>query len=169
MDRVRFGRALGYGARHAAKAVLQAVEAAAAPTPEGPQTAGRPPGSPVGRGAAPSTLEEMARTAAETHRSVQQAQLQMRGTATRAAKVAGKSVFTPLARFSGVLWLEVTGTFFALIALFVGQGAWRLRDGFRLPPTAHDAQKLYFHTGIFLLFTYFAVSSFVRARRRERR
>jgi hypothetical protein len=111
----------------------------------------------------------MARTAGEAHRSVQQAKSQVRGAVTNAAKVGGKSMFAPVARFSGVLWLEVTGTFFALIALFVGQGAWQLRRGFRLPPTAHDAQKLYLHTAIFLLFAYFAVSSFVRARRRERR
>jgi hypothetical protein len=31
MDRVRFGRALGYGARHAAKTVMQAVDAASTP------------------------------------------------------------------------------------------------------------------------------------------
>ncbi len=166
MDRVRFGRALGYGARHAAKAVMQAVEAAAAPSAE---TAGRPAGSAAGRPAASPTLEEMARTAGEAHRSVQQAKSQVRGAVTNAAKVGGKSMFAPVARFSGVLWLEVTGTFFAVIALFVGQGAWQLRGGFRLPPTAHDAQRLYLHTAIFLLFAYFAVSSFVRARRRERR
>jgi uncharacterized membrane protein len=100
---------------------------------------------------------------------VQQAKSQVRGVVTNAAKVGGKSMFAPVARFSGVLWLEVTGTFFALIALFVGQGAWQLRGGLRLPPTAPAAQKLYLHTAIFLLFAYFAVSSFVRARRRERR
>ncbi len=158
MDRVRFGRA--------SKAVMQAVEAAAAPPAE---TAGRPPGSSAGRPTASPTLQEVARTAGEAHRNVQQAKSQVRGVVTNAAKVGGKSMFAPVARFSGVLWLEVTGTFFALIALFVGQGAWQLRGGLRLPPTAPAAQKLYLHTAIFLLFAYFAVSSFVRARRRERR
>lgn len=158
MDRVRFGRALGYGARHAAKTVLQAVEAAAAPSPEGqPQ---RPPAT---------TVEEVARSVGEAHRTVQQAKAQVRGAAVNAAKVGGKSMFAPVKKFSSVLWLEVTGTFFAVIALFVSQSVWQLRAGFRLPPTAHDAQRLYLHVAIFLLFAYFAVSSFVRARRRERR
>jgi hypothetical protein len=139
---------------------MQAVEAATAPSAEGTQAA---------RPVASSTIHEVARTAGEAHRSVQQAKSQVRGAAKQAAKVAGKSIFAPLARFSGVLWLEVTGTFFALIALFVGQGAWQLRGGFRLPPSAPVAQKAYLHTAIFLLFAYFAVSSFVRARRRERR
>jgi hypothetical protein len=144
---------------------MQAVEAAAAPS-AGTTEAG---GQPSARAAASPTLQEMARTAGEAHRSVQQAKSQVRGAVTNAAKVGGKSMFAPLARFSGVLWLEVTGTFFALIALFVGQGAWQLRGGLRLPPSAPVAQKLYLHTAIFLLFAYFAVSSFVRARRRERR
>ncbi len=162
MDRVRFGRALGYGARHAAKTVMQAVEAAASPSPE---TTGRP----ASRPAASPTLQEAARTVGEAHRSVQQAKSQVRGAATQAAKVAGKSIFAPLARFSGVLWLEVTGTFFALIALFLSQSVWKLRAGFRLPPTSPDALRLYLYTVIFFAFAYFAVSSFVRARRRERR
>lgn len=158
MDRVRFGRALGYGARHAAKTVLQAVDAATAPAPEG--AAARRPAS---------SVEEVARTVGETHRTVQQAQRQVRGAVTNAAKIGGKSMFAPVRRLSGVLWLEVTGTFFAVIALFLSQTVWKLRAGFRLPPTEHDAQKLYLYTVIFLMFAYFAVSSFVRARRRERR
>src|SRR6202789_1885492 len=32
MDRVRFGRALGYGARHAAKTLMQAADAASTPS-----------------------------------------------------------------------------------------------------------------------------------------
>jgi hypothetical protein len=144
---------------------MQAVEAAATPTPQETQAAGPS----AGRPAASPTLEEMARTAGEAHRNVQQAKSQVRGAATQAAKVAGKSVFAPLARFSGVLWLEVTGTFFALIALFLSQTVWKLRAGFRLPPTSPDALRLYLYTVIFFAFAYFAVSSFVRARRRERR
>jgi hypothetical protein len=114
-------------------------------------------------------VEEVARTVGEAHRTVQATQAQVRGAVANAAKVGGKSMFAPIKKLSGVLWLEVTGTFFALIALFLSQNVWRLRAGFRLPPTAHDAQRLYLYTVIFLMFAYFAVSSFVRARRRERR
>jgi hypothetical protein len=113
-------------------------------------------------------VQDVARGVGEAHRTVQQAKSQVRGAVTNAAKVGGKSMFAPVQRLSGALWLEVTGTFFALIALFLSQSVWKLRAGFRLPPTTHDAQKLYLYTLIFLLFAYFAVSSFVRARRRER-
>jgi protein-S-isoprenylcysteine O-methyltransferase Ste14 len=87
------------------------------------------------------------------------------GRTMRVARTAGRSFFAPLASFSRTLWLEVTGTFFAMIALAMGSAAWRLRAAVHLPSSAHEAQRLYLCAGIFLAFAYFAVSSFVRARR----
>ena len=86
-----------------------------------------------------------------------------------AAKVAGKSALAPVAKFSSVLWLEVTGTFFGLVALVMGEAVWKLRANFHLAPSAPEARKLYMYLAIFLVFLYFAVSSFVRAARRQRR
>jgi hypothetical protein len=148
MDRVRFGRALGYGARHAAKSLAQAVDAATTPTPGKPPVA-RPasPGIRSRVAAAPATLKQ-----ASTH-----------------ARVAGKSFWTPLAQFSSVLWLQVTGTFFLLIAGFFSQGLWKTRGAVHLPLHSPDAERFYLHLAAFTIFAYFAVSNFVRAYRRERR
>jgi hypothetical protein len=78
-------------------------------------------------------------------------------------------VWTPVARFSSVVWLQVTGLFFALIAMFLAQGAWKERGAWRLPLGAHEATKFYVLAAAFLAFAYFAVSNFVRAYLRERR
>ena len=139
MDRLRFGRALGYGARHAAKAMAQAVDAATT------HSAG--------------ARDERQRV------QVRPAVAQV----TQQARVAGKSAWAPVARFSSVLWLEVTGAFFALIALALGQAMWVRRGALALKAGSHEAQKLWGLATVFLLFAYFAVSNFVRAARRERR
>ena len=152
MDRVRFGRALGYGARHAAKTVMQAVDAATAPsaaapaaTPTKARVAGVEAGSRVA--AAPETLRR----------------------ASAQAKVAGKSVWSPVARFSSVLWLEVTGTFFLLIAAVFAGGIWKTRGAVHLSIHSAEAEKLWIYAVAFGAFGYFGVSNFVRAWRRERR
>ena len=139
MDKVRFGRALGYGARHAAKTLVQAVDAATTP---GTASAARPASSPR---PASSTRVTQVRSA---------------------ARVAGKSALEPVRKFSSVLWLEVTGSFFALVALTLGQALWKRHGLWRAPG---ETAKLALIAAMFALFAYFAVSSFVRARRRQRR
>jgi polyferredoxin len=83
------------------------------------------------------------------------------------ARILKRSVWSPFAKFSSVLWLEVTGLFFALFALVTGEQVWKWHAAVRLPPTASAAQRLYLYTFLFALFGYFTVSSFVRARRRQ--
>jgi len=163
MDKVRFGRALGYGARHTAKAIYSAMDAARAQngSPQQPSTS------------RPTSAQEppaMRATAA------QEAAPQGTAGATRPpravaanAKALGRSVLTPVARFSGVLWLQVTGSVFTVIALALGQAVWLRRADLHSSPHGAAAQRAYLLLAIFLLFLYFAVSSFVRARRRERR
>lgn len=97
----------------------------------------------------------------ETRRTVAQTQ--------KHAGKLGKSVWTPVARFSSVLWLQVTGTFFTLLALFLSQGLWKQRGAVRLPIDSHAAAMFYLQLAAFVVFTYFAVSNFVRAFLRERR
>ena len=79
-----------------------------------------------------------------------------------------RSVWTPVARFSSVVWLQVTGLFFGLIAMFLAQGAWKERAAWHLPLGSHAATKFYVLAVAFAAFAYFSVSNFVRAWLRER-
>ncbi len=160
MDRVRLGRALGYGARHAAKTLASAVDAATTPNPNPPPPRPRTPST--------VTPASAVHTVTEACRTVDNAKRQVRATAKREAIGAGRSIFAPIKAFSGVLWLQVTGTFFALFAAFMGEGVWKLRANFHTPLSTPEAHKLYFHLIVFLGFSYFTVSNFVRASRRER-
>lgn len=82
-------------------------------------------------------------------------------------------------RLSAVLWLEVTGVFFGIFALFALGSVWRLRaqwhliaahaSGVNLMATRSEGEKQLLGALVMLaIFGYFCVSSFVRARRRER-
>ncbi len=148
MDRVKFGRALGYGARHAAKTLAQAAEAASAPNPAPNPTAGSLPRTSAAR---PIAGRSRVRD------------VEVIRTAGRQAK---SSVVAPFVRFSSVVWLQVTGVFFALVAFVMGSAAWRVRTAIHATPGSHDAVKFYAYLGVCAVFTYFTVSSFVRAARR---
>jgi hypothetical protein len=50
----------------------------------------------------------------------------------------------------------------------MGEGVWIERKAIHLPPTSHDAQKLYLSLALFAVFAYFAISGFVRAKRTRR-
>jgi len=155
MDRVRFGRALGYGARHAAKTLLQAADAATTPGPT----------------QAAAAQERAAGNSAQTDRvaeKVVQTQRTVAATKQHAGRL-GRSVWTPLARFSSVVWLQVTGLLFALIAMFLAQGAWKERAAWHLPLGSHAATKFWVLAVAFVAFAYFSVSNFVRAWLRERK
>ncbi len=95
----------------------------------------------------------------------------MRGAVQGASGVArgsrnfGRSVWNPFAQASSILWLEITGMFFALFALLFGQHLYSIRGAWRSGPEhAHFLAYAAF-AGIFL---YFAVSSFAKARQRSR-
>ena len=153
MDRVRFGRALGYGARHAAKTLMKAADAATAPNPTAAKSTG------TASAAAPAA--RVAERVVQTQRTV---------VATKThAKALGRSVWSPLAKFTSVVWLQVTGVFFTLLALFLSQGLWKERGAVRLPVGSHAAEVFYVRAGAFALFAYFAISNFVRAHLRDKR
>jgi hypothetical protein len=86
--------------------------------------------------------------------------------AKREGRKFGQSIWGPFAHAGGVLWLEVTGLFFALFALYFAQNAWQLRHQWLTGP-AHTRFVLYLV--ITLVFIYFTVSSFYRARRKQKR
>ena len=171
MDTVRFGRVLGQGARQAAKTLVSAVDAATAPRPGQPTAASRahtpnPPSAappPRPRPPAPSVLPPASRRT-----TVQSAATTTRGLAEGSRRF-GRAVWAPAVRLSGVLWLELTGVFFALFALVAGIAAWRLRSALHAPSPSDDHTRLLFAAGMVLVFGYFSLSSFLKARRRSRR
>jgi hypothetical protein len=164
MDSVRFGRALGVGARAAAKTLVTAVDAATSPNPSArPSTA-------------TNTREPESKAAAVGARAGQQA---VRTTAQvldagkglkRGGKRFGEAVWGPFVKLSGVLWLEVTGVFFGIFALFAGGAAWKMRGDLHETALNHDPHvRLLGAAAMTLVFGYFCVSSFVKANRRGKR
>jgi hypothetical protein len=148
MEPNRFGRKLGIGVRVASRMVkeraAQANNAAASTpqaTPPRPSTATPPP-------ARKKNLVEPARRVGEGTRRF------------------GQAFWEPLKHVSATLWLEITGLFFALFALFFGQNAWNTRTSALHGP--QHAQFLLYAVAT-LIFLYFSISSFVKAARRGRR
>jgi hypothetical protein len=63
----------------------------------------------------------------------------------------------------------MTGSFFALFALFAAQSTWMHRADLHQTALNHTAhQHFLVSCGVTLAFTYFSVSSFLKARRRSR-
>ena len=188
VDRVRLGRALGYGTRHAAKTVAAIAAAAAAEPGSGGKDASpseattvhgtssvaeaQAPAArqtvPAPRQTIPATRQAIPapRPAAPAARRTAPATLH---TLAHGAGHLKRSFWGPLATFSGALWLRVTGLFFALIAVSLGGGAWRLREGIAPRLSLAKDDRFWVFAAFTLLFAYFAVSSFVRASLRERR
>jgi hypothetical protein len=160
MDSVRFGRALGVGARAAAKTLLAAANAAASSNPSGKAAAGAAP--------RPAAQVRPDAVAQQVVRAATQARQATAGVAQGGRRL-GESAWRPFVRLSGVLWLEFTGVFFGIFAAYAVSGAWKLRAEWRETATNHDAHmRLLMAAAMAVLFGYFCVSSFLRARRRER-
>ena len=146
MDTARFGRALGMGARGAAKAVLAAADAATAK---------------------PASAAQPLRPSIDIVRTIKQLHETQAGV-TRGSRRFGETVWRPFVRLGGVLWLELTGVFFGLFVLFAGGNAWKLRAN--LHETAANRvehQHLFWSLAMAALFGYFCLSSFMRANRRS--
>jgi hypothetical protein len=112
-----------------------------------------------------NTAQAAARATAQVQRNVQQASAGV----ARGGKRFGTSVWRPFVKASGVLWLEMTGSFFALFALFAAQSTWMHRADLHQTALNHTAhQHFLVSCGVTLAFTYFSVSSFLKARRRSR-
>lgn len=146
MDRVRFGRALGGGARDAARALLKAADAASAPSPT--PSAPNPPQP--NRSPSPELMPSVPTPA------------RLR----QGSRNFGQAIWTPLRRQSGVLWLEFTGVFFGLFAVTAALATWKHRHDL-LTPTPGRPQAL-FALAMLLVFGYFTFSSFLKASRRSR-
>jgi hypothetical protein len=149
MEPKKVGRTLGIGVRVASNMLRERVARAAASSPA-PSTAGngRPAGAPAFT-SAPSV--PVSRRIA---------------TAKRGAKAFGQALIGPFTHVGGVLWLEITGLFFALFALFFVQSVYRVHTAWRQGP---EHTHLLLYVAMAFLFAWFSVSSFARAYRKSKR
>jgi hypothetical protein len=171
MDAVRFGRALGFGARQAVKTLTTAVDAA---TSESPSCKEASPGAITGqpesslcepievRRPEPSAPAKPRQKAARTVVPGRDAKQGLRHGGRRFREAA----LRPFVRLSGVVALEVAGVFFGVFALYGLGTVWRLRGDWHADAPGH--RQLLGGVVMLAIFGYFCVSSFVRARRRER-
>ncbi len=149
MEPNRFGRKLGIGVRVASRMVKERAAQANNAAASTPQAAPAPrPATPPPPSAPKKNLVEPARRIGEGSRRF------------------GQAFFGPLKHVSGTLWLEITGLFFALFALFFGQNAWKTRLS-----ALHGPEHTHFlvYALVTLVFLYFSASSFLKAARRGRR
>ncbi len=159
MDKVRFGRALGYGARHAAKSLMAAADAATSPEPARPS--GTPGPGAAGRAASPGTPRA---AAAVTPRATTQNAARV----VNAGRKATKGVLAPVRKATSVVWLQVTGSFFALLAFGIGRGLWKVRDGYHATAFTGPWIEVWVLTAMTAVLVYFCLSNFVRAAIRDR-
>jgi hypothetical protein len=132
----------------AARTAIEAVDAATATEPPSQRTAART------QPASPTILPPQNRVP----------QIRV-AHALNAASAARAGVMSPLKNASRALWHELTGSFFALFALSFGIAVWRTRAS-AMSTIPNDRYRFYGFCAFALLFGYFSVSSFLRARRR---
>ena len=143
------GRALGIGLRKAGGKLLEPAP------PEDPRL--------VAAREAARRAEIAAAVQATGERSRRIASGVGRGTGNFA-----RAMWNPFALATGVLWLEITGAFFALFALFFAQHLYEQRAAWAAN-RAGDRQHLILYACLLVLFAYFSASSFYRANRKQKR
>ena len=140
MEPKKVGRVLGAGVRVASNMARQRMAQAAAPGPQVPVAAAsrKTGGDPGVRAQA----------------------------AKRGIKAFGQGILGPFRHAGGVLWLEMTGLFFALFALFFVENVYRARGSWR-----QGADHIHWMLYVLLAaaFAWFSFSSFQRAYRKNRR
>ena len=168
MDTVRFGRVLGSGARSAAKTLIQAIDAAKAENPSRADTDLRPTSEQDGTGRAEA--QPRSTTQSATSPSAFHPATRITNHATGIRQGAGRFrdlALKPFVRLSGVLVLEVAGVFFGVFALYGFNTMWRAHRSWQVG--SPNYREFIGGAIILAVFGYFCVTSFVRARRRERR
>ncbi len=71
-----------------------------------------------------------------------------------------------MAHTGSVLWLEITGLFFALFALFFAQNVYKFRASVKAGP---DHIHFLVYSALTFLFAAFTFSQFYKARKKERK
>jgi hypothetical protein len=143
MEPKKVGRTLGIGVRVASNMLRERVERAAATHPA-PATGGN--GRPAARPSPPAGERVAA--------------------AKRGAKAFGQALLGPFTHAGKVLWLEITGLFFALFTLFFVQSVYRVHTAWRQGP---EHSHLLLYCALAVAFAWFSASSFARAYRKSKR
>lgn len=147
MEPKKVGRTLGIGVRVASNMVRERVERATA-AQSGPVETGN------GRPAAPATPRPGIKIDSKV------------AGAKRGAKAFGRAFLGPFTHAGGILWLEITGLFFALFALFFVQSVYRVRSAWSQGP---EHAHLLLYVALAVGFAWFSFSSFLRAYRKSKR
>jgi hypothetical protein len=84
---------------------------------------------------------------------------------TQAVRTGVGGMLKPIRRAGGILWLEVTGAFFLLPVVVFAPTLWRARMSWLHGP---DHRSFWAAAFVVPLFLYLGLSSFWRARRREK-
>lgn len=173
MQPEKLGKVLGIGARVAAKTIRdRAVQAQAASGAKAAATAAgasatRAPAAPPAKSSARDGSRSAGVAARPTGRNAgttaSQAAAQGGKRLARGAGRFGAAMVGPFARAGGILALQVTGVFFGLFgAFFLSHAAQTLHAAGR-----HDRHGQVY-LGLGLVFAWFTVSSFWRARQKSK-
>ena len=147
MEPKKVGRTLGIGVRVASNMLRERVEKASAAHSAPVETGnGRPVAPPLAR----AGIKIDSKVAG----------------AKRGAKAFGRAFLGPFTHAGSILWLEITGLFFALFALFFVQSVYRLRAQLWRGP---EQAQLLLYIVLAVGFAWFSVSSFLRAYRKSKR
>jgi hypothetical protein len=148
MNPNEFGRRLGIGVRVAGRIAQQRAQQAAQA-----QSSTHPAAQPQGVVESPAS-----RSTAKSR--------EMKEKTHKLARAAGRGMggfLRPFSRVGGILWLEVTGFFFGLFALFFAQDLWRTRLNYAAGP---QHQRFLIAAALTVVFGYLSISAFWRARRK---
>jgi hypothetical protein len=140
MEPNTLGRKFGIGARVASRMLMDRVDRAAQTTP---------PPAPAKQAAAHTPQVYAAHGKA----------------VVRGTRKFGEAMWRPFAHASGVLWLEITGLFFAIFTLVFASNTYRLRHDWT---SGQGHSRFLTYAVVTLVFAYFTFSSFYRAHRKER-
>jgi hypothetical protein len=166
MEPEKLGRTLGIGVRVAGNILrdrASRIGQQSAPPAQPPPSANNV----RTRGETPSTGgASRVEAAVAGLRGAAQKTEKARGAAARGAKRFGEALWGPLLHAGNVLWLEITGLFFALFAIFFAQNVYRVRGAWKGGP---EHTQLLLYVALTALFVWFSVTSFVRARRKGRK
>jgi hypothetical protein len=160
MEPKRFGRTLGIGVRVASN-ILRDRASKISRANESPEAVETSAGGAKGGAYVEKAREVAAFRGAAARETAQKSRALGRG-----AKKFGQAFWGPFSHAGGLLWLEITGLFFALFALFFAQNVYRTHTSWRQGPE-HTHFLLY--VALTLIFVWFSTSSFLRARKRSKK